>query len=258
MSESTLIKKLPVRISPQPDETTCGPTCLHTLYRYYGEDVPLGDLVKEVKQLEGGGTLGAYLAAHALKRGYRAAIYTYNLKVFDPTWFGSEASSVRDKLLEQSEAKRDNARLQAATDAYVEFLDLGGKLKYDILRPSLIRRYLKKGIPLLAGLSATYLYGSKREYGPDLVYDDIRGEPAGHFVILHGYDRKRRTVMVADPLHNNPVSENQNYEVGVDRVINAILLGIMTYDANLIVLTPVSGDVTQRAFYAKPADSHQS
>ena len=23
---------------PQPDETTCGPTCLHAVFRYFGED----------------------------------------------------------------------------------------------------------------------------------------------------------------------------------------------------------------------------
>ena len=31
--------RLPVRTLPQPDETTCGPTCLHAVYRYWGETV---------------------------------------------------------------------------------------------------------------------------------------------------------------------------------------------------------------------------
>ena len=29
--------RLPVEILPQPDETTCGPTCLHAVFRYFGE-----------------------------------------------------------------------------------------------------------------------------------------------------------------------------------------------------------------------------
>lgn len=238
MSEPAKIKtNLPIRILSQPDDTTCGPTCLHTIYEFYGDSIPLADLIGEVQQLEDGGTLGALLAVHALKRGYKAVIYTYNLTVFDPTWFGHESFYIKNKLLQQSGIKLGR-KLQAATQAYVEFLDLGGELKYDTLCPALIRKYLKKGVPLLAGLSATYLYGSKREYGPNQEYDDVRGEPAGHFVVLHGYDKERRTVLVADPLHENPMAEGQNYEVGIDHLINAILLGIVTYDANLIVLTP--------------------
>ena len=30
--------RLPVTMIPQPDETTCGPTCLNAIYRYWGED----------------------------------------------------------------------------------------------------------------------------------------------------------------------------------------------------------------------------
>lgn len=226
-----------VNISPQPDETTCGPTCLQTIYQYYDDRVPLADLIKEVKQLDDGGTLGAFMAAHALRKGYRAKIYTYNLTLFDPTWFGHEAFYIKNKLLQQAEVKSDR-KLQAATEAYIDFLDLGGILRFSDLSPALIRKYLKKGIPLLVGLSATYLYRSQREYGAELDYDDVRGEPCGHFVILHGYNRQNRTVYVADPLYGNPTGEGQNYQVGIDRVINAILLGIVTYDANLIVLTP--------------------
>lgn len=36
--------RLPVRMLPQPDETTCGPTCLQAVYNYWGGDVPLADV----------------------------------------------------------------------------------------------------------------------------------------------------------------------------------------------------------------------
>jgi ABC-type bacteriocin/lantibiotic exporter with double-glycine peptidase domain len=74
-------------IQSQPDKVTCGPTCLHALYQYYGEDISLKQVVREVKQLKAGGTLAVMLGNHALKRGYKALIYTYNLTVFDPSWF---------------------------------------------------------------------------------------------------------------------------------------------------------------------------
>ena len=73
-------------IRPQPDNTTCGPTCLHAVYRYFGDPVDLSRIIAEVPTIEGGGTLSVYLASHALRRGYRATIIPYNLQIFDPTW----------------------------------------------------------------------------------------------------------------------------------------------------------------------------
>ena len=43
---------------------------------------------------------------------------------------------------------------------------------------------------------------------------------------------------VADPLLPNPVASEQLYEINIDRVICAILLGVLTYDANLLIIQP--------------------
>lgn len=228
---------LEVPIKPQPDETTCGPTCLHSIYKYYENSIALQSVIGQVHQLDGGGTLGSLLAVDALKRGYNATIYTYDLQVFDPTWFERDTEDMKRRMLEQIEFKQDD-KLRLATEAYYQFLELGGKLKFEDLRSGILRRYLKKNQPIIAGLSSTYLYRSMREFGENQDYDDIRGEPTGHFVVLHGYNRETRMVSVADPLMENPMSEGQFYEVKIDRVINAILLGIVTYDANLIIITP--------------------
>ena len=225
-----------VMISPQPDLMTCGPTCLHAVYGYFGDDVPLKELIDEVKPLETGGTLAVSLGCHALKRGYDATIYTYNLLIFDPSWFEPGAKvDLAAKLRAQAKAKNDR-RVQQATRHYLEFLNRGGTMKYEDLRPSLIRRYLKQRTPILTGLSATYLYDSPREHEDD--YDDIRGVPMGHFVVLSRYDKRRREVWVADPYLENPRFGQSYYKVPLDRLIAAILLGIVTYDANLLVLTP--------------------
>ena len=78
---------LALSILPQPDDATCGPTCLHAVYGYYGDRLPLEDVIAETPTLPGGGTLGAYLGCHALRRGYKAKLYTFDLSVFDVTWF---------------------------------------------------------------------------------------------------------------------------------------------------------------------------
>lgn len=227
--------RLSFKILPQPDDFTCGPTCLHAVYNYYGEDITLTDVISQTQRLENGGTLGVLLAGQALKRGYKATIYTYNLEMFDPTWFASSRINLSDKLRKQAEVKR-GARFQTATKAYLQFLESGGKVRFEDISASLIRRFLKEGIPILTGLSATYLYRTAREYGVDDDYDDIRGHPSGHFVVLCGYDRERKMVTVADPMQPNPVAESALYEVSFDRLIGAILLGTLTYDDNLLII----------------------
>ncbi len=228
---------LELDILPQPDDDTCGPTCLHALYRFYGDEIALPDVAAQTQRLENRGTLAVFLASHALRRGYKATIYTYNLQVFDPTWFRVPGTDFEEKLKAQIDAVQ-KPRLQVSSRAYLEYLKLGGKLEFQDLTPELIGGFLSRGRPILTGLSATYLYRSAREYGPKDDYDDIRGKPSGHFVVLCGYQSKHRQVTVADPMYPNPQFAALKYNISIDRVIGAILLGILTYDANLLIIEP--------------------
>jgi hypothetical protein len=232
--------KLYLDMRAQPDDTTCGPTCLHAVYRYFGDHSPLSRVIGEVAEVEGGGTLAVLLACHALQRGYAATIYSYNLQIFDPTWSQLAPQQLSDKLKHQVEIKETDPGFKVATDAYLKFLELGGRLRFEVLSPALIRRPLKQSLPVLCGLSATYLYNSSREYfiGKQAVTDDLRGETQGHFVVLAGYDRAQRTVRVADPYLANPVAEGQYYHVRIDRLLCAILMGILTYDGDLLIISP--------------------
>jgi hypothetical protein len=114
---------------------------------------------------------------------------------------------------------------------------LGGDIRFTELSPKLIRRYMNGSVPVIVGLSSTYLYQSAREYGPRNDPDDVRGLPTGHFVVLSGYDMESRDVMVADPYQANP-RKTHYYEVGINRLICSILLGVLTYDANVLVISP--------------------
>ena len=233
-------------IQPQPDDTTCGPTCLQAVYSYFDDQVPLEQVIAEVPGLSAGGTLAVLLGTHALQRGYQATIYTFNLEVFDPSWFDKSARGTsRDKtasrefLIERLEEQRRHKswmKLQTASAAYMDFLRHGGSICMQELNAKLIRRFLKKSIPILTGLSSTYLYFTKREIPENCQPDDVRGYPCGHFVVLCGYDKAARTVSVADPYLPNPLGEEHHYDVHLDRLIAAILLGVLTYDANLLVI----------------------
>jgi hypothetical protein len=226
-------------IQIQPDDVTCGPTCLHSLYNYYKDPISLKDVIREVKQLKDGGTLAVMLGNHALKRGYKACIYTYNLNVFDPTWFEFSSDKMIQHLKDQMEFKHKKRKLQVASRAYIKFLESGGELKYSELNEELITGYLKRSVPLLTGLSATYLYSTPREIPKFDIYDSIKGEPSGHFVVISGYDEEADCVYLADPMEPNPLGQGQVYSVRFTRLINSIMLGIVTYDANILVIEPV-------------------
>jgi hypothetical protein len=224
-------------VDAQPDDETCGAACLHGIYRHYGDDVSLAKVAAELRRLDRGGTLDVFLANHALLRGYDVTLLTYNLELFDPTWFGLPPEEIRKRLKAQATVKKA-PRLQAATSGYDEFLRLGGTLELRDLEPALLRKYLKRGIPVITGLSATYLYRTMRDIPETNEDDDIRGEPVGHFVVLTGYSKHPREVIIADPLQTNPLVGSRYYAVSAHRLIGAILLGAVTYDANLVVVEP--------------------
>ena len=177
-SAAEMESRLDFRIRPQPDGTTCGPTCLHAIYEFYGDAPPLEQIAAEVPQLEDGGTLEVLLGIHALRRGYRARLYTYNLKLFDPTWFAGSDLALAEKLRLQMKVKTSR-RLQLSSRAHLEFLKLGGEIRFEDLTHELLRRPLRKGTPIITGLSATYLYGCAREVGVMPEYDDVRGSRHG-------------------------------------------------------------------------------
>jgi hypothetical protein len=231
------ILQLSISTLPQPDETTCGPTCLHAIYAYWGDHEPLPAVIQRMRWLDEGGTYAVFLGCDALRKGYRARIYTYNLTVFDPSWFTQPRVDLRERLSLQRLAKPD-PKIHSATEGYLDFLNLGGRIRFANLSQHLVRGVLNRRFPLLTGLSSTYLYQSPREFGPGDEPDDIRGLPAGHFVIVAGWNRVERKVLVVDPYQPHRYGPALHYWLSIDRVIAAILLGIVTHDANLLVIHP--------------------
>ncbi|PWJ59707.1 MULTISPECIES: peptidase-C39 like family protein [unclassified Fibrobacter] len=226
-----------IKILPQPDDVTCGPTSLHAVYAHLGLNLSLQQLISEIEFLEEGGTLGVFLGIDALKRGFKVTIYSYNLKIFDPSWSGLKMPELRAKLVQLHKAKHA-PKLKKAIEAYIRFIDLGGTVATADLRASMFEKYFKKNVPVLCGLSATYLYGCKREYTNEnnrSVFDDIIGDPCGHFVVLYGLDEKKQ-FLVADPDCANPLCGGPYYKVDKFRLIHSILLGVMTYDGNVLVV----------------------
>lgn len=236
-SELPSCYSIDIDILGQPDDATCGPTALHSVYRYYKDDISLEQVIREIHTFEDGGTLAVWLGTHALSRGFDALLYTCNLQLLDPVWFATPQVNLVEKLQEQMRHKSD-PKLTRTGHAFIDFIQKGGVVNLEDVTRDVLRRYLSQGYPILTGLSSTFLYRAPREIPPHQIPDDICGSPTGHFVILCGYNRENKMVMVADPLTQNPFSTSRKYEVHIDRVICSILLGVLTYDANFLIIRP--------------------
>jgi hypothetical protein len=236
---------LPFEISSQPDDETCGPTSLHAIYKYYGLDISLETVIAEVERSLSGGTLASLLGLHALQKNFKVKIYVNNLRLYDPSWFWFDQDPdcnafLIEKLRAQQPYQEDPSLIQSSKAAE-RFLEAGGKIAFKTINARLLKKYFDKNIPIVTGLSATYLYRSPRERFTETgqsIFDDIRGLPCGHFVILCGYNAAKRLVVVADPHRENPISRDNYYKVSATRLINAIMLGVFTQDANLLIIEP--------------------
>ncbi len=227
--------KLDLHVAKQPDDESCGITCLKAIYDYYAHPVSLDKLKHEIEHWQTGGTVAVNLARHALDHGYRAEIYTYNVKIFDPTWNRLPPKELSHKLKQRRRRVRGKKQKEVI-GFYQDYLKKGGTVRFDDLDEALMGRLFKRHTPIICGLSATYLYQQIRET-PDNEEDDIVGNPVGHFVVVTGWDPQSRSVTIQDPLRKNPISDTGTYRLPFGKFSNAVMLGILTYDENLLVIS---------------------
>jgi hypothetical protein len=233
-SEALLLDVPPLR---QPDDVSCGPTCLFKVLRGYGDQRSFDDITAAVRRNEDGGTLGVFLGLAALQLGYDATLYSYNLRVCDPTWAQLSPGQLADKLSQRAEEVRER-KLREAVEAYASFVRAGGLVLFEDLTPALLVSLLDTGRPIVCGLSATYLYQIPREDPRTGRIDDVGGEPAGHFLVVCGYGQHGNHFIVSDPYRGLPMTVTGTYDVGSQRLLNAILLGDVSYDGVLLVVSP--------------------
>lgn len=223
---------------PQPDDVTCGPTCLAQIYRFHGDRVPMASIVRSVRTNRDGGTLAVYLAIAARGHGYGVRLTSWNLRVFDPTWAGLGSDALRQRLKARARRVRD-AKLRRALGAYAELLSLGGQVRFALdLEPRLLTEPLDRGCPPLVGVSSTHLYRHVRERPRTNVDDDLGGSPMGHFVVLAGYRDGGRSFDVRDPQREDTFRCGGRYRISWERLSSSLLLGDVTYDAELLELAP--------------------
>src|SRR5688572_23614591 len=78
---AAVARELNVQRFLQPDDVTCGPTCLLKVYDFYGLRVDMDEIVDALERNEDGGTLAVFLGMAARRRGLHARIYSYDLQI---------------------------------------------------------------------------------------------------------------------------------------------------------------------------------
>lgn len=241
----TARRTLAVRRVAQPDDTSCGPTCLHMVAAFHGIDLALPELIDTIPRTPSGGVHAVNIGVLALQHGLRAALYPLGLRVFDPTWRGLSRAALRLRLRQRGRrfAGTDHAALVALWD---RFLALGGQVRPGELTADLLADALDRGHPLISGLSATWLYRHPRERPDDNQPDAVGGEGVGHFVVVSGYTGGGRSFRVEDPSPDAPFGRDGTYLAPAPRLQHAILLGDATHDAVLLELWPARGPRSPR------------
>jgi len=74
--------------------------------------------------------------------------------------------------------------------------------------------------------------------------------------VISGYDEDKDCVYLSDPMEPNPLGKGQIYSVSFTRLINSIMLGIVTYDANLLVIEPRKRKKEKEKKKTVAADAH--
>lgn len=222
----------------QPDDTTCGPSCLAQVAASFGVQASVPDLVAGLTRLQHGGTLGVFLALRAMDLGFRAAVYPMGLKVFDPTWWDLDPAALVERL-HRRRAAVSTAIDREVIDAWIRFIEQGGAVRFEELTPGLMCAIINRGHPIICGLNVTWLYRESREQD-DGRPDDIGGEQVGHFVTIAGYGASGANFDIRDPHWEAPFGVDGHYRVDVHRLIHAILIGDRTRDAVLVEIWPAA------------------
>jgi hypothetical protein len=210
------------------------PDLLAQVYRFLGYERAVDEVISDTRRNADGGTLGVYLGISALRNGFRPTIYTYNLRIFDPTWRRLSPPEISGKLRERRRFVRSR-RLKRAIAAYVEYLGMGCRVPVFRARCGFLVGLLQTGHPILTGFerNVPLWVRSRTQRG---VRRRFAASPRGISSSCAGYYPRSDRFVVRDPSSNIPFSRNGKYTVEARRLIAAILLGDVTYDANLLVL----------------------
>ena len=174
---------------------SCISACSQAVFGYYGESIAQEEIM-EISENPKRGIALVEAGIFSLKRNYKPLIITNNINIFDPTWFKIDSSKLKLNL--KKRAKFVDDLNQFMIDKYIKFLDLGGEINFETISPALLKNYLSIKVPIIMELASTFLYKLAKSSQPGGFNDAIKGQIEGHGVVIAGFDKKDKFLII-DP-----------------------------------------------------------
>jgi len=190
---------------------TCGPSSLKQVLSYYGKNIPLNDMLKEIEMTKYG-TWMSNLAIYAENLGYKTKIITFDTNILDPTWIGLPKKKLIRKLKLRFKTIKNKEH-----EPLAEYLENGGTLEIKIPTKEMLINYLNKGIPPIISLSCTSLWKTIRRVPDTLKSTDIKGKHIGHYLTVNGYENGKFLIVDSHWKH----SKKGIYKVSVNDLLFA-------------------------------------
>jgi hypothetical protein len=151
--------RLQLDILAQPDNVTCGPTCLHAVYRFYGDQLPLDQVIQRDSAASRRWDIGCFAGVPRFAPRLRRDHFDVQSADLRPDLVSAPISLAWRIVCELRWPSSGSSKLACGERGLSGIAtDLGGRIQMEDFTSRLIRRYLKREIPILTGLSATYLY----------------------------------------------------------------------------------------------------
>ncbi|MFH0836749.1 MAG: C39 family peptidase [Candidatus Aenigmatarchaeota archaeon] len=180
-------------------EMTCGPSCLQQIFAYHGKIVDLDDIIKILDKKKGfvlTGTSTWHLGFCADAFGYKSDVISYDVNIIDPTWMKLSKKELVKKITKRIILEKlsfSKTRLMAMQD----YILYGGSYSFTMPSKDILLKYLKKKIPVIIRLCSTLLYNNSRIDWNSCKFNDIKGYPFGHYVVVSGYENGH--FIITDP-----------------------------------------------------------
>ncbi len=198
----------------------CGPVSTYNIHKYFGTKITLPEILKDLGVTLKSLTFPSQLANHLRRQSYIVEVLTSCSYVVSPQWMGKPSSSIIDQLTKWCGYNKKSTWLKGAT-LLLEYMKDGGKVTVLNLTTKVLDDYLDQGYVILACLEESWLWG-KRKIADKNIFDDVKGNPRGHFVVL--YDKNDHDYRVSDPYPTGLPGREGTYTVSKDTVLTSILL----------------------------------
>lgn len=209
------------------------------IYSYFGIKVPLEKLLDDLKIDKYTGTFTAQLGLHAKNSGLQTLILCSNPYYVSPAWSKLDNQTIYKKIggwlafeLQGKNKIRKN-KFKKGTRFILAYIKNGGKIKIIDLTTRLIDGYLDQGYLMTGAIEESWLW-EKRKIPKTAEFDDIKGIPQGHFVVLYGHDAEN--YFVSDPYPTGLEGKNGLYKVKKDK----FLVSCLFWEATLLAVNSLT------------------